>query len=164
MAVGLPPSRVDRDRVPQPLPQVWREGTRVVVSLHGEQDMNTAARLAAVLAAADVEGDGDLVVDLRHVEFMDAKIAFVLVRRRDALRSRSRDLTLRAPSPSARRILQIYGLLDLVEPAPVAAADEAGSGAMVGGPGTPATRRSRAGRSVLQVEVPPLRAPVQPWS
>jgi anti-anti-sigma factor len=164
MAVGLPSSRVDMNCVLQPLPQVSLEGTRVVVSLHGEQDMNTAARLAAVLAAADVEGDGDLVVDLRHVEFMDAEIALVLVRRRDALRIRSRDLTLRAPSLFARRTLQICGLLGLVELAPVAAADEADSSAVVDGTWTPATQHSRAGRSVLQVVVPPLRAPVEPWS
>lgn len=164
MAVGLPPSRVDTDRVLHPLPQVWREGTRVVVSLHGEQDMNTAARLAAVLAAADVEGGGDLVVDLRQVEFMDDKIALVLVRRRDALRSRSRDLTLRAPSPLVRRTLQICGLLGLVEPARVAADDEADSDAMVGGTWTPVTQHSRAGRSVLQEVVPSLRAPGERWS
>jgi anti-anti-sigma factor len=160
MAVARPPSRADTDRVLQPLPQVWLEGTRVVVSLSGEQDMNTAARLAAVLAAAAGEGDGDLVVDLSHVEFMDEKTVTVLVRRRDALQTRSRDLTLRAPSPFARRILQICGLLGHVHPAPVAATDEVDSGAMVGGTWIPAIQHSRAGPSFPQVVVPPLRAPI----
>jgi anti-sigma B factor antagonist len=133
MSVAPPPSRIDIDRGLQPLPRVWREGTGVVVSLRGEQDMSTAGRFAAVLAGAALEGDGDLVVDLSHVEFMDAKVVMVLVRARESLRARSRDLTLRAPSPFARRILLLCGLLGLVEPDPLAATDEIDLNATAGG-------------------------------
>jgi anti-anti-sigma factor len=162
MGAARSPWRVDIDRELQPSPRVWREGTRVVVSLHGEQDMNTAGRLAAVLAGSTAEGDVDLVVDLSHVEFIDAKIVTVLVRRRDVLRSRARDLTLRAPSPFARRILDLCGLLELVEPAPATAVDEIGSGAMVGDTWIPAAQRSAADEAGRPV-VPPLQAP-QPAS
>lgn len=160
MAVARPPSRTGTDHVLQPAPRVWREGTRLVVSLSGEQDMNTAPRLAAVLAGAAVEGDGDLVVDLSRVEFMDTKIVMVLVRRRAALRSRARDLTLLAPSEFARRVLHMCGLVGLADPALVAAVDEIDSVTLVDGTPTAATPHDGADQPSPQVVViPSPRAP-----
>jgi anti-anti-sigma regulatory factor len=47
---------------------------------------------------------------------MDAATNGVIVRARSGLRLRSRSLTLRSPSPSARRILDICGLTYLLDP------------------------------------------------
>jgi anti-anti-sigma factor len=99
----------------------------MVVSLRGEQDLSTAARLAAVLAGMSAVGEGDVVIDLNEVRFMDAAIVKVLVAGRDVFRSRSRDLTLRAPSRSARRVLELCGLVGLVDPVSAVAAGEIGS-------------------------------------
>jgi anti-anti-sigma factor len=55
------------------------------------------------------------VVDLHRVEFMDASTIGVITWARELLRARSRALTVRGPSPSARRVLGLCDLSDLVE-------------------------------------------------
>jgi anti-anti-sigma factor len=101
-----------------PEPVVWREGTRMVVALWGEQDMTTAVRVGEALAEGADRGDGDVVVDLSRVTFMDAAIVAALVRGRDALRARRRYLTVRAPSAPARAVLGMCGLTGLIDPGP----------------------------------------------
>lgn len=112
-----------------PPPEGWQEGARTVVALRGEQDMSTAARVAGALAEMCAVGQDDVVVDLSQVLFMDAAIIGVLVAARNVLRSQSRELTIREPSRSARRLLELCGLVELVEPASAALAGENGSGA-----------------------------------
>lgn len=97
-------------------PEVWREGRRVVVSLRGEHDLSTAPALAAALAEASALGAGDVVVDLSRVLFMDAAVIRELVGHREGLVLRSRTLTLRAPSSSAWRVLELCDLTEMVEP------------------------------------------------
>lgn len=94
-----------------PLPDVRREGDRMVVSLHGEQDMSTALGVADALATASAAGDDDVVVDLSEVQFMDSAIIAELARGSTALRSESRALMLRAPSRLAQRLLEVCGLV-----------------------------------------------------
>ena len=53
---------------------------------------------------------GDVVVDLSEVDFMDVSTISVLVRARTMLATRSRSLTLRAPSNRAARILDLCGV------------------------------------------------------
>jgi anti-anti-sigma factor len=111
MAVASPPSRDELAREAGPPLVVWREGTRTVVSLHGEQDLSTAVDLTAALAAAGAVGHGDVVVDLSDVQFMDSTIIMVLARGQDALRLQARTLMLRSPSRFARRLLDVCGLV-----------------------------------------------------
>jgi anti-sigma B factor antagonist len=118
MAAIRSPSRGDTGRLGGPASSVLPDRARQVVWLRGEDDLSTAARVAEVLADAAEEGDGDLVVDLSQVEFMDAAIITVLIRRRGLLRAQSRDLLLRDPSWHARRVLDLCGLLELVDPVP----------------------------------------------
>jgi anti-sigma B factor antagonist len=122
--VARSPSRDEVAREARPPPVVRREGTRTVVSLRGEQNMNTAIDLAKVLAAASAAGDGDVVVDLSKVQFMDAAIITALVRGRNILRSQSRQLMLRAPSGLLGRLLHLCGLAGPIDPLP-ADADQA---------------------------------------
>lgn len=68
-------------------PAVWREHSRLVVSLHGEQDLSTAGVVAETLALARAVADGDVVIDLRDVAFMDSTIVTVLVRGRNRMRA-----------------------------------------------------------------------------
>jgi anti-anti-sigma factor len=78
--------------------------------------MSTAADLAERLESAAAIGDGDVLVDLSGVQFMDVAIVNTLVACRQQLALRSRRLTLRAPTQFARRVLDLCGLVDLVEP------------------------------------------------
>jgi anti-anti-sigma factor len=87
--------------------------TCTVVWLWGEQDLATLAALSDTLARAVTSDDADVVVDLSDVLFMDAATLGTIVAARNQLRSQSRNLTLRAPSSSADRVLRLCGLTDL---------------------------------------------------
>ena len=96
---------------------VVRQAGRTVVALYGEHDIDTLAELSSAMAGAIALDDADVVVDLSGVEFMGAATVTVIERARDFLRARSRALTVRAPSRCARRVLDVFGLTGLVEPA-----------------------------------------------
>lgn len=88
---------------------------RTVVTLRGEHDVSTVAALSATLAEAIALDDADLVLDLSEVEYLGAGAVDVVIRAREFLRLRSRSLALRAPSPSALRVLEVCELTDLIE-------------------------------------------------
>jgi anti-sigma B factor antagonist len=95
------------------------DADRTVVWLRGEHDVSTVTALSQTMARAIALDDGDLVIDLSAVQFMDAATVGVLVRARDFLELQSRSLALRAPSPCAARILDLCDLAELLEPRPV---------------------------------------------
>ena len=97
-------------------PLVTRDGERVVVWLNGEHDIATVLVLADTLANVISADDADLIVDLGGVTFMSIATIGELIRGRNLLLSQSRNLTLRSPSKSARRLVDFCGLADLVEP------------------------------------------------
>jgi anti-anti-sigma factor len=88
-----------------------------VVWLGGEHDEATRGRLARALAEAS-QLEGDVVVDLSDVTFMDASTVGALVGAGQDLRQQSRSFGLRSPSPSARRALELCGFGDAVTSAP----------------------------------------------
>ena len=96
-------------------PFVRRTESRTVVWLSGEHDLSTVDALSQSLARAFALDDADVVLDLSGVQFMGAATIEVIVRAKDALDLRSRDLTLRSPSESAQRVVDLCGLADLVE-------------------------------------------------
>lgn len=108
-----------------PNASIERGGARTVAWLRGEHDLSTVAELSGVMGAAIALDDSDLVIDMSDVEFVDAAIVGVIVRARVLLRSRSRSLTVRAPSRCARRIFELCGLSHLLEgpPDPTPSAD-----------------------------------------
>jgi anti-sigma B factor antagonist len=93
---------------------------RTVVWVRGEHDMATRAHLFVTIAQAARLADADIVVDLSGVTFMDASTVDAFVLARNRLRARSRSLSVRAPSPPARRLLELCGLARLIDehPAP----------------------------------------------
>ena len=107
-----------------------RDADRTVVWLRGEHDICTVAALSQILARAIALDDGDLVVDLSGVRFMDAATVGVILRARDFLRLQSRSLVLRSPSTSATRILDMCALADLREPTPERRPVHRGGGAL----------------------------------
>ena len=90
------------------------EGKDVIVWLRGEHDMSTRESLSAVFADAMTVGSGDVIADLRSVEFLCAATIGVLVEARVDARARRRSLRVRAPSPRAFRVLDLCGLLDVL--------------------------------------------------
>ena len=89
--------------------------SRTVVWVSGEHDIATREQLNVTLAQAAGLDDADVVVDLSGVTFMDASTIGALVVARNRLRSRARSLSVRAPSPRARRLLDLCGLAPLID-------------------------------------------------
>jgi anti-sigma B factor antagonist len=87
-----------------------------VIRVRGDQDLSNVSALADALARATELGGADVVVDLSGVTFMDASTLGAIVRARHVLESRSRSLIVRCPSPCARRLLDLCGIRDLVDP------------------------------------------------
>jgi anti-sigma B factor antagonist len=108
-------------------PFVRRTESRTVVWLSGEHDLSTVDALSQSLARAFALDDADVVLDLSGVQFMGAATIDIIVRAKDALDLRSRDLTLRSPSESAQRVVDLCGLADLVEASSVGAQPLAGT-------------------------------------
>jgi anti-anti-sigma factor len=90
---------------------------RTVVWLRGEHDVSTVAALSEIMARAIALDDADVVVDLSEVQFMGAAAVGVVIRAQEFLRLRSRLLVLRSPSEGARRVLEVCGHADLLDPA-----------------------------------------------
>lgn len=88
---------------------------RTVVLLGGDHEYATRAQLSDSMAQAADLDDTDVVVDLSGVTFMDASTIGTLVEARNRLHTRSRSLSLVAPSPLARRLLDVCGLSFLIE-------------------------------------------------
>jgi|GEM_PF-7134513 anti-anti-sigma factor len=91
---------------------VGRDADRTVVWLRGTYDLSSVTALAELMARAIAIDDGDLVVDLHQVQFIDAASVGVLMRVHKFLVLRSRSLVLRSPSRSARSVLDECGLTD----------------------------------------------------
>lgn len=88
------------------------DGT-TVVSVRGEVDLYTAPKLREQLDGA-VQGDQPrVVVDLTQLDFIDSTGLGVLVGALKQVRAAGGDMTLRNPSRSTHKILEIAGLTEL---------------------------------------------------
>jgi anti-anti-sigma factor len=102
------------DRFTLQAPRITSEGDTTVIWLTGEQDV---AVVEALRAAMRIERGRPafVVVDLRGVTFIDISTIRALT---DAvLESRTTEwaLTLRAPSPCVRRMLELCGRSELLD-------------------------------------------------
>jgi anti-sigma B factor antagonist len=116
MVFIVPESQVPASLAYSAAPLVSHEGDRTVVWLSGEQDIATVPQLTSTVVQAMAFDDADLVVDMSGVTFMAAGTIGVLIAARNDLRQQSRSLVFRAPSKSARRVLELCGIVDLVSP------------------------------------------------
>lgn len=91
------------------------EGGRTVLWLDGEHDISTRFAVSDSLESAFSANDADVIVDLSGVTFIGAATIDEFVRGRNILRAQSRTLTLRSPSRSAQRLLDVMGLTHLIE-------------------------------------------------
>jgi anti-sigma B factor antagonist len=112
--------RPDRPVMPLPcdrLPLAGVTRQRTVLSVDGEQDLATCPDLLERVDLAAAETDGDIVLDMSGVTFMDASTVGAIVLASNRLRGASRALRLRSPSSCVQRVLDVCGLCGLIEPA-----------------------------------------------
>jgi len=85
------------------------------VWLSGEHDLATESQLCDVLACEFSAHDGDLIVDLSDVTFMDCSTIGVLVGGKRWMAEQNRWMSVRDPSPRARRLLDLCELDALLD-------------------------------------------------
>jgi len=79
------------------------------LSLEGEIDAYTAPDLAARYVDLP-EGDGDFVIDMSKVDFMDSSGLRVIIELHQRAEQASRRLVLRDPSQPVARLIEVSGL------------------------------------------------------
>jgi anti-anti-sigma factor len=100
-------------RRPHEPPPVEVDGD--VLRLRGEHDISTTDELCTALARAIGSTDGDLVLDLSDVEFIDVATLTIILGARELLRARDHKLVLRAPSRCVERLFDLCALGELLD-------------------------------------------------
>ena len=82
-----------------------------VIALSGDLDIASVRNVAAELSEAVGDTSRDLVVDLRHVSFMDSTGLGALVQAQKRMRRQGRGMTLRVvPGSPVASILEVSGM------------------------------------------------------
>jgi anti-sigma B factor antagonist len=92
--------------------EVHREGNEARLTLTGELDPHTAPLLAEELDGLESEGVTSVVLVLSNLGFIDSSGLRVLIAADRDITERGGTLTLRSPSETVRRLLEITGLND----------------------------------------------------
>jgi len=87
-------------------------GNRAVVTVTGELDAYSAPSLEEEASRLLTEGVSELVLDLSGTKFHDSSGLRAILTAQRRLADRDGQLSLRAPSESVRRLLDITGLVD----------------------------------------------------
>jgi len=87
-------------------------GNRAVVTVTGELDAYSAPSLEEEASRLLTEGVSELVLDLSGTKFLDSSGLRAILTAQRRLADRDGQLSLRAPSESVRRLLDITGLVD----------------------------------------------------
>lgn len=88
--------------------------TGPVLIVAGELDTHTSTVLRAGFAAAGDDGS-EVVIDLSGCTFADSATLGVLVAEHKRLAAAGRNLVVRAPGPAVRRVLELSGLLRVLD-------------------------------------------------
>ncbi|MEO7573345.1 MAG: anti-sigma factor antagonist [Acidimicrobiales bacterium] len=91
----------------------------VVVRVRGEVDLLTAPSLGALVWNLIDRGHTDVVVDLLGVEFMDASGLGVIASATALLQSAGGTLSIRSPSVTVRRLLEVVDMAELIAIGPL---------------------------------------------
>ena len=91
--------------------ELVRESSGTTLVVAGELDLATCEQLEWHIADADRDHDGDVVVDLAGVRFLDSCALRVLITAHVNLAERDRRLVLRRPSEVVTKVLTVAGLL-----------------------------------------------------
>ena len=93
------------------------------VVLAGELDGATAPFLVRTLVDVNATLEGDLVLDIRQLSFIDSTGLSVFVSQHKKLSAKGQRLVIQAPTAMALRLFQITGLVDVLTIEPL---DESG--------------------------------------
>jgi anti-anti-sigma factor len=96
-------------------PLLDAEQNCTVVALRGEADVSAGQALSDVLSQVTASRSGDVVIDLSQTTFIDTAIVRILSDERDLVVRQGNTLTFRSPSRLAARLLEVFGLTDLIE-------------------------------------------------
>ncbi|HTR89144.1 MAG TPA: STAS domain-containing protein [Solirubrobacteraceae bacterium] len=94
---------------------VRREPDRVVLGLHGELDLLAAPHLESELESCEGEGNGNLVLDLGGVRFIDSAGLRVILAAHQRAGERGGRLALTPGSAQVQRLLSIAGVGDRLQ-------------------------------------------------
>ena len=87
----------------------------VAVVVEGELDMASADEVGGAVAELRATGFDRVVVDLRHVDFIDSTGLRTLIALRNDAKRNGHALTLLAPAPAVGRIFDITGTRGLFD-------------------------------------------------
>jgi anti-anti-sigma factor len=90
-----------------------QDGTRTSVVVEGEVDMASAPQLERALVAVT---DGDIVVDLNAVAFLDSSGIATLVRAHRSVAERGDQLTTTGEQALVRNALELTGVFEVLHP------------------------------------------------
>jgi anti-sigma B factor antagonist len=93
------------------------------VVLAGELDGATAPFLVRTLVDVNATLEGDLVLDIRQLSFIDSTGLSVFVSQHKQLAAKDQKLVIYAPSAMARRLFEITGLEQVFTIEPLADSD-----------------------------------------
>jgi len=85
-----------------------------VLTVRGELDVFTAPRLREQLLELSLDGEGDVVLDMSGLTFVDSTGLGVMVGGLKRLRETRRELILRSVPASSLRVLTINGLTNVL--------------------------------------------------
>lgn len=115
--IALPSSAAAERRAQSTLttPEVGADRTPLVVVLREEPGRRTRPDLSDVLARVIAGGTGNVVVDLAEADLIDTASFFTLAAAARLLNGKGRQMTFRSPSELAARVLNLFGLNNLIE-------------------------------------------------
>jgi len=91
------------------------DGDAILLRMWGEHDLATVGLVSKGLTLAIDATEGDVIVDLSGVSFMDASTIRCLARGLDLLQRCDRSLIVRRPSLIQRKLLRVCQLAYLIE-------------------------------------------------
>jgi anti-sigma B factor antagonist len=86
----------------------------VYVALAGELDGATAPFLVRTLVEVNQSLEGDLVLDIKQLSFIDSTGLSVFVSQQKKLSAKGRKLVIYAPTPMTSRLFEITGLEEVL--------------------------------------------------
>ncbi len=89
-----------------------RDGSRAVIGVAGELDAHSAPALDEEVARVVADGVSDVVLDLSGTSFLDSFGLRCLLSAQRSVADHGGQLSLRAPSKSVARLLDIAGLTE----------------------------------------------------
>jgi len=85
------------------------------IAVRGEADLATVRALSEALDTAIRATEGAFVIDLTDTDFLDSSALSALLRARALLAREQRDLAIVCPPGPVRRLIDVAGVIDLLD-------------------------------------------------